>query len=274
MCQCTSSTGKAPNVIDFAALLPDLQALARAAGRAILDVYDSDFAVRAKDDASPVTEADLRSEQVILAGLALLTPDIPVVSEEATAAGAQVDVSGGRFWLVDPLDGTKEFVKRNGEFTVNIGLIWDGIPSLGVLYAPAIGRLFAATPGHAWAEDGDAGPRPITCRTPPTDGLAVLSSRSHRDPERFDQFMRSYPVGSISHSGSSLKFALIAAGEADLYPRFGPTMEWDTATGHAILIAAGGRLTLPDGSPMTYGKPDFRNGPFVAWGWSEPCRQQ
>lgn len=257
-------------VIEFEDILPAVKVLAREAGKAILDVYESDFAVSRKEDASPVTEADIRAEAVILPGLRRIAPKIPVVSEEAVAAGAQVDVSGGRFWLVDPLDGTKEFVKRNGEFTVNIALVWDGQPRLGVLFAPVLDRLFAAIPGQAWVEERGALPRPIHCRVPPDAGLTVLSSRSHRDAEQFDEFIRPFSVAETRHSGSSLKFALIAAGEADLYPRFGPTMEWDIAAGHAILVAAGGCLRLPDGGPIAYGKPGLLNPPFVAWGTAQP----
>ncbi|PKU26259.1 3'(2'),5'-bisphosphate nucleotidase [Telmatospirillum siberiense] len=252
-------------------MLPTIKSLAREAGKAILDVYGSDFAVTRKDDASPVTEADLRAEAIILAGLRQIAPDIPIVSEEAMSAGAQVDVSGGRFWLVDPLDGTKEFVNRNGEFTVNIGLIWDGAPRLGVLYAPVLDRMFAAVPDEASVEEKGAAPRPIHCRIPPERGLTVLSSRSHRNPEQFESFIRPFSVSEIRNSGSSLKFALIAAGEADLYPRFGPTMEWDIAAGHAILAAAGGCLSQPDGSALVYGKPGFTNPPFVAWGTERPA---
>ncbi len=257
-------------MIDLHAMLPALKSLARDAGRAILDVYRGDFAVTRKDDASPVTEADLRAEAIILAGLGKIAPDIPVVSEEAMSAGAEVDVSGGRFWLVDPLDGTKEFVKRNGEFTVNIGLIWEGRPRLGVLYAPVLDRLFAATPEGATLEENGEPPRRIACRRTPGRGLTVLSSRSHRDPAQFDSFVQPFHVAEIRHSGSSLKFALIAAGEADLYPRFGRTMEWDTAAAHAILDAAGGCLSLPDGRPLTYGKPGFANPSVVAWGTPTP----
>lgn len=257
-------------MIDFQQTLPALKSLVREAGKAILEVYGSDFAVSRKEDTSPVTEADLRAEAVILAGLRQIAPDIPVVSEEAMSAGARVDVSGGRFWLVDPLDGTKEFVKRNGEFTVNIGLVWDGAPRLGVLYAPVLDRLFAGVPNEASVEEKGAPPRKIVCRRQPESGLTVLSSRSHRNPELFETFIRPFPVAEIRNSGSSLKFALIAAGEADLYPRFGPTMEWDIAAGHAILAAAGGCLSQPDGSPLAYGKPGFTNPPFVAWSTATP----
>ncbi len=257
-------------MIDYCQMLPAIKSLVRDAGRAVLEVYASDFAVSRKDDASPVTQADLRAEAIILAGLRRFAPDIPVVSEEAMAAGAEVDVSGRCFFLVDPLDGTKEFVKRNGEFTVNVGLIWNGEPRLGVLYAPVPDRLFAATPQGATVEEQGRPPRPIACRTPPSQGLTVLSSRSHRDPAQFDAFIRPFPVAEIRNSGSSLKFALIAAGEADLYPRFGTTMEWDMAAAHAILNAAGGCLSLPDGTPLTYGKPKFANPSFVAWGRPVP----
>lgn len=258
---------------DVLALLPALRTLAREAGDAILDVYGSDFTVKNKDDASPVTEADVRAEKIILAGLAQLTPAIPVVSEEAAAAGVQVDISNGVFWLVDPLDGTKEFVKRNGEFTVNIGLISNGRPIAGVLFAPVLNRLFLAGPGIATVEDPDTAPRPIHVRRPPTDGLVVLGSRSHKDSPALGDFLKQFPVREMRNSGSSLKFALVAAGEADMYPRFGPTMEWDTAAGHAVLNAAGGCLTLPDGQPLVYGKPRFANPEVVAWGSAEPRPQ-
>jgi 3'(2'), 5'-bisphosphate nucleotidase len=255
--------------MNLPALLPPLRQLVRQAGSAIMTVYASDFAVQAKDDASPVTAADLEAERIIVAGLRALTPDIPVISEEAASLSPPEAVGSGPFWLVDPLDGTKEFVKRNGEFTVNIGLVIDGLPRVGVLYAPAIDRLFAACPGEATSEGPDRTPRPLGCRRPPAGGLVVLSSRSHRDPQRFDDFVNHYTVAEVRQSGSSLKFALIAAGEADLYPRFGPTMEWDTAAGHAILAAAGGCVTLPDGTPLSYGKPGYRNPSVVAWGTAE-----
>jgi len=253
-------------VTDLASLLPPLRDLARKAGAAILEVYNSDFSVVSKDDASPVTEADIRAEAIILEGLRQLTPHIPVVSEEAAAEGKSFDVSGGRFWLVDPLDGTKEFVARNGEFTVNIGLIDQGKPVMGVLFAPVLDRMFSAIPGQAFVEDQGEAPRPVAVRTPPADGLLVLSSRSHRDASTFDSFVAHFTVAEVKKSGSSLKFALVGVGEADLYPRFGRTMEWDTAAGHAILLAGGGDMTLPDGQPLTYGKPGFENPHVVAWG--------
>jgi len=256
---------------DLSVLLEPLGALARDAGAAIMEIYRSDFRVDAKTDASPVTEADLCAERLILAGLQRITPDIPVISEEAAASGVLPALQGRRFWLVDPLDGTKEFVRRNGEFTVNIALIVDGQPLVGVLYAPAQDRLFLGSPGLALAEEGGQPARPVRCRAAPSGGLVVLSSRSHRDPERFAAFLQSMPVAETRHSGSSLKFALIAAGEADLYPRCGRTMEWDTAAGHAILLAAGGIVTDLERQPLIYGKPGYENPPFLAWGQS-PCR--
>ncbi len=251
------------------ALLPELKAIARAAGAAIMEVYRSDFAVTAKDDKSPVTEADVRSERIILDGLARLTPDIPVIAEEEAAAG-RTPAHRERFWLVDPLDGTKEFVKRNGQFTVNIGLIENRRPVAGILFAPAIDRLYAAAEGRATLEVEGAAPRPIHCRRPVPSSLVVLASASHRDAEAFDAYIARFTVAEIRRSGSALKYGVLAEGEADLYPRFGRTMEWDTAAGHAILEAAGGCLTLPDGSPLDYGKPGYDNPAAVAWSTPRP----
>jgi len=254
---------------DIPALLPQLRALARRAGAAIIEVYQGDFAVTRKDDASPVTEADVRSERIILEGLRQLTPDIPAIAEEQESAG-QSPAQHGRFWLVDPLDGTREFVKKNGQFTVNIGLIEAGRPVAGILYAPAMELLYAAAAGKATLEAGNAPARPIRCRAAPKDGLIVLASASHRDAEPFDKFLSPFAVKEIRRSGSALKYGILAAGEADLYPRFGRTMEWDTAAGHAILEAAGGCLTLPDGAPLAYGKPGYANPACVAWATPRP----
>lgn len=255
---------------ELADLLPPLCRLAREAGAAIMRVYQGEFEVARKTDNSPVTAADTQAERIILAGLRGLTPSIPVVSEEEMSSGHVEDVSAGEFWLVDPLDGTREFVKRNGEFTVNIGLIRAGRPVLGVLYAPAIDRLFAGAPGHTILEEPGAAPRRLVCRPLPADGLVVLGSRSHRDAADFDAFLARFKVAEIRRSGSALKYGVLAAGEADLYPRFGRTMEWDTAAGHAILNACGGCLTLPDGAPLAYGKPDFANPAVVAWSTPVP----
>jgi 3'(2'), 5'-bisphosphate nucleotidase len=246
-------------------VLESLAAIARSAGDAILEVYATDFAVAGKADASPVTEADRRAEAIIVARLAELTPDVPVVAEEAVAAGGTPDVSG-RFWLVDPLDGTKEFVSRNGEFTVNIALVEDGRPVLGVVLAPALQRLYAGATGDGAVVEDAAGRRPIACRAEPAEGLTVVASRSHGDAAALDAFLAGRKVAASTSAGSSLKFCLVAAGEADLYPRLGRTMEWDTAAGQAVLAAAGGRVTDLSGAELGYGKPGFENPHFVALG--------
>lgn len=253
------------SALALATLLEALLPVARAAGQAIMQIYASPFTVRNKDDASPVTDADVAAEAVILQALAQLTPDVPVVAEEQMAAGHQ-PASARSFWLIDPLDGTREFIKRNGEFTVNIGLIQGALPVLGVLYAPAVDRLFAGLyPGTAFQEL--AGLRTnIACRAVPASDLTVTCSRSHGREDDLDDYLRPWLVRERVRIGSSLKFGLLAAGEADLYPRLSPTMEWDTAAGHAILRAAGGTVTDLQGAELRYGKPEFRNGNFVAWG--------
>lgn len=261
------------------ALLAAVSAIARDAGVIVMAVYATDFNVRGKVDASPVTEADERAEAVILAGLAALTPDIPVVAEESAAAG-RIPAIAERFWLVDPLDGTQEFVKRNGEFTVNIALIEHGVPVLGVVLAPALGlcgQLYAGAVGHGATLEDAAGVRPIACRAVPAAGLTVLASRSHGDAAALEAFLAGRRVASTATAGSSLKLCLLAAGQADLYPRLGRTMEWDIAAGHAVLAAAGGKVCrADDGSPLTYGKPGFENPHFVAAGCaaSGPEEQQ
>lgn len=252
-------------------LLAPLAALAREAGAVVMAVYATDFTVRGKADTSPVTAADEQAEAVILAGLLRLAPGIPVVAEEAIAAGRVPDITGGRFFLVDPLDGTREFVDRNGEFTVNIALIDQGVPVLGVVFAPAVGgavgRLFAGAVGaDAWVEDAQ-GRRPIRCRAVPAEGLTVVASRSHGDAAALDAFLAGRRVARRADAGSSLKLCLIAEGAADLYPRHGRTMEWDIAAGHAVLAAAGGQVWTIDGSePLRYGKPRFENPHFFAAG--------
>ena len=257
--------------MNSAEMLEDVALLARQAGAVVMGIYATDFTVRGKGDASPVTEADEQAEAVIQAGLAALTPDIPVVAEEAVANGCAPDVSGGRFWLVDPLDGTKEFVGRNGEFTVNIALIEHGVPVLGVVLAPAIGgplgRIFAGARGlGAWVEDAQ-GRRTIHSREVPAEGLTVMASRSHGDTSALNVFLVGRKVAQINHAGSSLKLCMLAEGVADFYPRHGRTMEWDIAAGHAVLAAAGGCvMTLDDQLPLAYGKPGFENPYFFAIG--------
>ncbi|MBI5256798.1 MAG: 3'(2'),5'-bisphosphate nucleotidase CysQ [Burkholderiales bacterium] len=258
--------------LDYPALLDSIATLAREAAVEVMAVYAGPIAVRGKADASPVTEADERAEAVILAGLAKLAPQIPVVAEEAAAAG-RVPQVGERFWLVDPLDGTKEFISRNGEFTVNIALIEHGLPVLGVVLAPAqgpAGRLYAGAVGHgAWVED-EHGRRAIGCRAVPPEGLTVVASRSHGDEAALQAFLAGRRVAFSTTAGSSLKLCLLAAGQADLYPRFGRTMEWDIAAGHAVLAAAGGQVGCLAGGPLRYGKPGFENPHFVASGGAGP----
>jgi 3'(2'), 5'-bisphosphate nucleotidase len=251
--------------VDRAALLESLLPVARAAGDEILAVYATEFEVRDKADSSPVTEADERAERLILRGLEALTPEIPIVSEEAAAAG-RIPEAGSRFWLVDPLDGTREFVSRNGEFTVNIALVEGGRPVLGVVGVPALGRLYGGAEGEgAFVEDA-RGRTAIACRRAPEEGLTIVSSRSHGDAEALEAFLAGRPVASSVTAGSSLKFCLVASGDADLYPRLGRTMEWDTAAGHAVVSAAGGRVSAVGGGELGYGKPGFENPHFVAQG--------
>jgi 3'(2'), 5'-bisphosphate nucleotidase len=245
-------------------LLEAVIPMARAAGRVIMDIYGQDFDVSLKADTSPVTQADQAAEAVISAALGALAPDIPVVAEEAFSAGTRWEPAD-RFWLVDPLDGTREFISRNGEFTVNIALIESGRPVLGVVYAPAVNKLYAGAAGvGSFVEDGAR--HAIACRTAPDAGLTVVSSRSHGDEAALDRLLMGRKVASRANAGSSLKLCMVAAGEADLYPRLGRTMEWDIAAGHAIVSAAGGRVTDLAGAELSYGKPGFENPHFLVWG--------
>jgi 3'(2'), 5'-bisphosphate nucleotidase len=248
--------------------LPDIEALTRIvreAGDIVMKVYQGQIDVRSKADASPVTEADERAEAFIVPALRALAPGVPIVAEEMAARG-QADAIGQTFWLVDPLDGTREFINRNGEFTVNVALIHDGRPVLGVVGAPALGRLYAGVAGQgAWVEDA-TGRRAARVRAVPSEGLSVVASRSHGDAHALDRFLAGRSVAQLVNAGSSLKLCLLAAGEADLYPRLGRTMEWDIAAGHAVLAAAGGDVHTLDGQPLRYGKPGFENPHFAAWG--------
>ncbi len=229
-------------------------------------IYAKDFAVRQKADKTPVTEADLSAEQIIIEMLEGAFPNIPVFAEELVEAEG-LPPSATRFWAVDPLDGTREFVAKNGEFAVCIGLVEDGRPVLGVLHGPAVGLTYAAHgPGTATRQRGAGAIEPIRARPPSPEGLVVVHSRSHENSRRLGEFLQNYPVRSRLSCGSALKFGVIAAGEADLYPRFGTTMEWDTAAGQAILEAAGGRVETFAGAPLTYGKPGLKNDGFIAWG--------
>jgi 3'(2'), 5'-bisphosphate nucleotidase len=256
----------------FACALADIAARA---GEIVMRHYAAEtVATRKKEDFSPVTAADEEAETFILAELAKLAPDIVAIAEEQVASG-HVQKIGTRFFLVDPLDGTKEFINRNGEFTVNIAEIVDGKPVRGVVYAPAKGRLWLGeTPGGAWEAPMPPGAKfacnashAIHARKPPADGMIAVASRSHRD-SKTEEYLEHYKIKDFISAGSSLKFCLVATGEADIYPRHGRTMEWDTAAGHAVLMAAGGSVTRIDGAPFVYGKSgeDFANPFFVARG--------
>jgi 3'(2'), 5'-bisphosphate nucleotidase len=247
-------------------LLAAAERAALAAGEAILKVYATAFDVMEKGDRTPLTEADLAAERVIIAILRTAFPDIPVVSEEMVEKEG-LPPAAPRFWAVDPLDGTREFVARNGEFAVNIGLVEDGRPVLGVLHGPAAGVTYAAMgPGTATRQKAGGPREPISARRPPADGLVVVHSRSHENSRRLAEFLEGRRVRERRQCGSALKFGLIAAGEGDLYPRFGTTMEWDTAAGQAILEAAGGRVETFAGETLLYGKPGLKNDGFIAWG--------
>lgn len=238
----------------------------------VMEVYQSDFTPEQKADKSPVTEADKRAEVIILDALSKLLPDTPVLAEESFEAGVRPSVSD-EFLLVDPVDGTKEFIAKRGEFTINIALIRMGVPVAGAVYAPALKQLYlggesaftgAFEPGETLDEARMA---PAQTRQTPEGGMTAVMSRSHAD-EQTKAFAEARGVVEAISAGSSLKFCKLAEGAADLYPRFGPTMEWDTAAGHAVLNAAGGAVTEPDGAPFRYGKAadGYKNGAFVAWG--------
>jgi 3'(2'), 5'-bisphosphate nucleotidase len=252
-----------------------LARIALDAGKLIMEVYATDFNVDRKDDSSPVTEADQKAEALILAALKEADPTLPLIAEEEAAAG-NVPEHDGRFALIDPLDGTKEFINKRGEFTVNIGIIENGVPVMGVVYAPALNRLFMAedrfTAWQAEVEPGGDVPtgdarRPMKIRKAPEAGLTAIASKSHRSDET-NAFLETQNINDIISAGSSLKFCLIAAGEADLYPRHGRTMEWDTAAGHAVAEAAGARVTTLEHDPLLYGKAErgYDNPHFIVWG--------
>lgn len=245
-------------------LLPEIVALADRAGVVIMEHYRGEIEVKTKADASPVTAADEAGEAVILEGLSKLAPGIPVVAEEKVSAGDIPDLDDGPFWLVDPLDGTKEFISKNGEFTVNIALIDSSGPLMGVVLAPAREKSWWGWRGHgAHMRDPAGTVTPIQVRPAPATGLTAVASRSHSD-EATEKFLDEVGATDRMSAGSSLKFCLVAEGKADIYPRFGPTMEWDVAAGHAVLLAAGGRVTTLEGQPFLYRKIDFRNTGFIA----------
>jgi 3'(2'), 5'-bisphosphate nucleotidase len=255
--------------LDRGELLAEIADAARGAGEAILKIVRAGFEVEHKSDSSPVTQADHAAELVILAALARAAPGVPVIAEEEVAAG-RIPAHGDTYFLVDPLDGTKEFVRGGDDYTVNIGLIEGGAPVLGVVYSPARGTLHAGAVGAgAWLEDG-GGRRAIVTRER-GDQLVAVASKSHFTQNTADYLEAAIGVCEHVGIGSSLKFCIVAEGLADIYPRLSPTSEWDTAAGHAVLLAAGGRVDGPDGQPLAYGKRAFLNRGFVATaGWQAP----
>lgn len=261
-------TMQKPDLALTTALIP----VVLAAGQATLAVRARGAEVMEKEDKSPVTEADQRAEAMLVAAIKAQVPDWAVVAEEAASAGDLPEQLTDYFWLIDPLDGTKEFVKGGTDFTVNIGLIHNNTPVLGLVYAPARGRLFYGAVGYGAFEVQVDGltlsePRALKVASANTQGLKVVASKSHRD-DQTNAYLDDKNVGDIVSAGSSLKFCLVASGEADLYPRFGPTCEWDTAAGHAVVLAAGGRVTKTDGSAFVYAKQSdqFLNPGFIVFG--------
>jgi 3'(2'), 5'-bisphosphate nucleotidase len=242
------------------------------AGVRVMEVYNSDFEHRTKADYSPVSDADERAEEVILARLDAALPGVPVLAEERAAREGVGEKVWEAFLLVDPVDGTKEFIQRKGDFTVNIALICGGVPVAGAVFAPARKEMYVGGATATMITDFMPGAivqggETIITRAYPAEGLTAITSSSHLD-DRTKAFLAERGITKQTGLGSSLKFCWVAAGKADVYPRWGPTMEWDTAAGHAVLNAAGGRMIKPDGTPFAYGKgaEGFRNGPFIAWG--------
>jgi 3'(2'), 5'-bisphosphate nucleotidase len=247
------------------ALISLAAALALEAGDAILSIRRRGFDVVRKEDRTPVTEADHAAEAIIVAGLRAATPGIAVIAEEEMAAG-RVTEPTGEYWLVDPLDGTREFAAGNDEFSVNIGLVRHGRPALGVVAIPATGELFDGIVGRGARKRAGSARTAINARLPPEEGLTVLASRYHGSSARLDEFLRGRRVAKLINFGSSVKFCRLAEGVADLYPRFGRTMEWDTCAPQAVLEAAGGTVRTMDGDELRYGKPRWENPHFVCTG--------
>ncbi|MGO9818238.1 MAG: 3'(2'),5'-bisphosphate nucleotidase CysQ [Acidocella sp.] len=239
--------------------------LVEEAAAVITAVRAAGFAVDAKADATPVTVADMRAEALIVAGLRAAAPEIPVIAEEEVAAG-RITAPSARYWLVDPLDGTREFAAGRDEFAVNIGLIEHGAPVLGAVASPALAEVHFGIVGQgAWRRRGGVEEH-IAARRAPPEGLTVMASRHYADDPRLAAFLAGYKIASLTNIGSALKFLRLAEGAADFYPRLGRTMEWDTAAPQAVLEAAGGCVLTHDGAPLRYGKPGWENPDFFAWG--------
>jgi 3'(2'), 5'-bisphosphate nucleotidase len=236
--------------------------LAKEAGRAVLEIYSTEFDVEKKEDRSPLTAADTRSHEIIARALTAQYPDIPVLSEEGKTIDYATRSEWSRFWLVDPLDGTKEFIKRNGEFTINIALIEGDTPVWGIIYVPVVDALYAADIKTGAWEIRNGKQRSISVMRPEQGAIRVVKSRSHPSAQ-LEELLKIFPGHEVTTRGSALKFCTVAAGEADFYPRFGPTWEWDTAAGQAIVEAAGGVVVDFSGKPITYNKVSLINGPFL-----------
>lgn len=256
--------------MDYSVLVPVMRRLAIEAGEKIMEIYEADdFDVKVKSDDSPVTEADEAADAIISAGLRAAFPGVMLVTEEQADSHK---AKGDTFLIVDPLDGTKEFIHRRGDFTVNIAYVENGVPQRGVVYAPARQRMFftradgqAVEETGAFAPEAEGATSPIRVAQSDNDALFVVASKSHRD-QATEDYIGKYNVKDLKSAGSSLKFCLVATGEADIYPRVGRTMEWDTAAGHAVLLGAGGQVVrFDDHTPLTYGKEDFANPFFIAY---------
>ena len=248
-------------------LIEQLIGISREAGKAILEVYNSDFDYQVKEDSSPLTKADTLSNNIICKGLQRITPEIPILSEENSNIPFGIRTSWERYWLVDPLDGTKEFIAHRDEFTVNIALIEDNLPTIGVVLAPARAALYATSgPGEVSCQIGKGVPEPISAAFIPKKQVIAIGSRSHGNRKKMQNLLKERQIEKVLICGSSIKFCLVACGKADVYPRYGNTHEWDTAAGHAILSSAGGSVKTLDGKELSYGKKSFLNPEFIAFG--------
>jgi 3'(2'), 5'-bisphosphate nucleotidase len=239
--------------------------LVEAAAAEILKVQEAGFTVQSKQDHSPVTLADMRAEKIITEGLRAATPDIPVIAEEEVSGGKHT-AGGAEFWLVDPLDGTREFAAGRAEYAVNIGLVRDNKVVLAAVAAPAAHEVYYGIVGTGAWKKSPAGTHPISARKIPPEGLTIMASRHYKDDPELASYLAQFKIASVTNIGSALKFCALAEGRADFYPRLGRTMEWDTAAPQAVLEAAGGAVLTMDGKPMLYGKPGFENPHFCAWG--------
>lgn len=256
--------------IDYIKFAEVLRETSVRAGLKIMEIRSGNLGIQVKGDSSPVTIADQEAEKIILKDIKSVAPEIPIIAEESVSAG-EIPETKERFWLVDPLDGTKEFIGGGTDFTVNIALIENGEPTFGIIYVPATGKLYTGIANEKAVlqdvTDGIIAPeeQPVSIRQVPADGMTAVASKSHMD-ENTANFLKEHNIDNTVSVGSSLKFCIVATGGADIYPRFGPTMEWDIAAGHAILKAAGGTVTNPDGTPFEYQKKGYLNGAFIAKG--------